>query len=64
MHTSIATFNPIQIIVLHMIMQELSPVSVSTLCGSAREQQTAGGVASAPRMHAVTLDSLRVGGLG
>jgi hypothetical protein len=35
-------------------------VSVSALCGSAREQQAAGGVAPAARMHAVTLDSLRV----
>lgn len=35
-------------------------MSVSALCGSAREQQAAGGVVPAPRMHAVTLDSLRV----
>lgn len=40
-------------------MQELSPVSVSALVGSAVDRQPDGSDVPSSRMHAVTLDSLR-----
>lgn len=41
-------------------VQELSPVSVSVLCCSAVDRQPDGSSVPSSRMHAVTLDSLRV----
>ncbi len=43
-----------------LLLQELSPVSVSALVGSAVDRQPDGSEVPSSRMHAVTLDSLRV----